>query len=95
MLGAEEVASGMLSFVILIFSVFGADEGNAREGFFEIELPLGVSTHWQLVELLLITFHLLNEVDEVARFLEELKVLCINHIAQFILNANHELNNIE
>ena len=49
----------------------------------------------QLVELCLVRLELLDKVHEVARFLEFLKVLGINHVAKLILNANDEFDCIK
>ena len=71
-----------------------ANEGNTRESLFEAEVPLRISLG-QMVELFFVAFHMLNKVDEVARFLEFLEVLSVNHVAELILNADDQLNNIE
>ena len=49
----------------------------------------------ETVELFLVAFHLFDEVYEMERLLELLEVLSINHVAEFVLNANDELNDVE
>lgn len=49
----------------------------------------------QLMELILVCFHLSYEVDEVFRFLESIQVLCIDNIPELVLNLDHEFDNIE
>jgi hypothetical protein len=71
-----------------------ADEGDAGEGFLEGEGPLGVLMR-QSIELFLVALHLLDEVDEVTRLLELLQVLRVNHVAELVLNADDQLDNVE
>ena len=72
----------------------GGDEGDTWEGILEAEVPLGIGMG-KSVELFLVAFHLLNEVDEMERFLELLEVLGVNHVAKLILNADDKLDDIE
>ena len=53
------------------------------------------SINWELVEFLLIGFHVLDEVDKVAWLSEELKILSINHVTKLILNLNDQLNGVK
>ena len=71
-----------------------ADERDAGEGLLEVEFPLGVLLG-QPVELLLVPLHLLDEIDEVTRLLELLQVLGIDHVSEFIFDADDELDNVE
>ena len=66
--------------MVIFVGTSAADEWNAWESLFEAEVPLGVSLG-QMVELLFVAFHLLNEVDKVPRLLEFLEVFCVNHVA--------------
>ena len=70
------------------------DEGDAGESLLEAERPLGVILRHS-VELFLVAFHLFDEVYEMERLLELLEVLSIDHVAEFVLNANDELNDVE
>ena len=54
-----------------------------------------ISLMRQLMELILVCFHLSYEVDEVFRFLESIQVLCIDNIPELVLNLDHEFDNIE
>ena len=66
--------------MVIFVGTSAADEWNTGESLFEAKVPLGISLG-QMVELLFVAFHLLNEVDKVARLLEFLEVFCVNHVA--------------
>ena len=45
--------------------------------------------------LFFVSFHVLDEVDVVDRFLEFLKVFSVDNVAEFVLNFDNKFNSIE
>ena len=64
------------------------------ECFLEAEFVLGTLV-WELIEFLLVSLHLLDEVNKMAWLLELLEVLGINKVAKFILNSDDKLDGIK
>ena len=64
------------------------------ESFLEFEFSLGTLMR-QSVELVLVSFHVGDEVHEMEWFLELLQVFGINKVAKLILNTNNKLDDIE
>lgn len=61
------------------------------EGLFEVEVVL-VSFVRQLVEFRFVCLEMLDKVYKVARLFELLQVLCVDNVAQFVLNPDHKLD---
>jgi hypothetical protein len=79
---------------VYLFLLFFLAPWESREGRSEGEVSMDVLVG-QLVELGLIGFQVLDEVDEVLGLLELAQVLSVNHISKFIFNLNHQLNSVQ
>jgi hypothetical protein len=87
---------GVLGFLLLGISllVLLACSGESWEGRSEGEVSVDVLVG-QLVELGLVGFQVLDEVDEVLGLLELAQVFSINHISKLIFNLNHQFNSVQ
>ena len=74
--------------------LLGAEEGNSREGSFEIELDLSAILG-KTVEFRFVSLHMFDKVDEVAGLLELLQVFGVDRVSKLILNADDQLDGVK